>query len=375
MSRAARKIDQAAEAYERFHGEPPKKLVELRLPDKTVVGHKLGKMTAIAYRARRGGKTDEYLHEFASGAGPDIIIGPNGQSTYLAGGRYVVTDRGFEDMPLARKSNPAMLVVNPHELGSEPKRKAKMAKAKRNSKGQFVKAGARSKKRKTNPSPAPRKRRKTYGAASSSSRRTYAKRRKSNPIGGGRRSYGGKGKLDLAGLLKSGAMQGAGAVTVSVLYGLALKTFPQIPPQMKTGWWPAISKVALGLAGGVVISKHVNKYMGQNFAEGAITVAAVDVIRALLPKDVALAGIVDEAVYYPGLPNYYDGMGAMLTADEIDGMGAMLTADEIDGMGELVYVDDGDDLAAITSANLVDDMGSWAYGNYGAVGVGSGAYV
>ncbi len=343
-------MSRAAAAYTRFHGEPPKKTIRVQLPDDDLDGYRLGKVEAIAYRAKRGGRYDSYMHEFDNGAGPNLDVTADGQQLILTDGDYHVTDHGIEDLKM-----PALLVVNPHKLGSKPKHKVLNMTA-RNSKGQFVKGRGATKTRKSNPSPPKTKVKYITRAApvqapaarrSSSPKIVYVnpapvkrkRRYRHNPFRSSS-SKGLMGGINLIDLGVAGLSQATGAVATSAVFAMA-----PIPPVWKTGPAAVLVKIAMGVSMAVLISKFgkhsaaVRNY-AQNFAEGTITLAMVDWIKGALPKSVNL-GIVND-----------EGFGLVRQID--DGMALVQNRD-----GSFGYV---------TAANVVQDSGTMSgatiYQNY-----------
>ncbi|MES2367628.1 MAG: hypothetical protein V4563_17260 [Pseudomonadota bacterium] len=271
-------IDRAKRAYRNFRGVDPTEVVHARLPDKAVTAYHMGDVEGIMYKTERDGKTERYMHKFKGAAGPSLVVQDDGSQMYLTGGNYRVTERGIEDNKM-----PPMLIVNPRKRGTKAKkvvnpmavkrrRKATKTKRRNSTRTIVVRANPVSPLRVTR-----KRRRRAFAAAPVRTRRRYRR----NPIGG--RSMGGKGDIDLLGLLVAATIQGAGGVATSALFAML-----PIPANLKTGPFAGFVKASVGVAAGMVIAKFVNKKLGQSFAEGAITIAAFDTIKGYVPSNVPL---------------------------------------------------------------------------------------
>ena len=221
---------------------------------------------------------------------------------------------------------PALLIANPHKRGTKAKKVSKMAFARRrrrHSARRIVRANPIRRRRhraavRANPirrrrrrvyasnpvAPLRRRRRKSYARNPIARTRSHGARRyRRNPIGSGR------GNLDLKALIMPALMQGAGAVATSIVVG-----YLPLPSNLKTGSMLGATKAITGLALGWVVAKFVNKRLGQNLAEGALTVAAYDAINGVA----ANAGI-SMAAMYPGMgAMYHPGMGWTTGAQTAD---------------------------------------------------------
>jgi len=302
--------DRDVKAYEDFRGFAPDEIVEDYLPDEDVSGWHMGDVDGIAYTTFRDNETQRYYHKFKKKAAPSLIAAEDGKQLYLTGGNYRVTDRGIED----NKLMPALLVANPHKRGTRKKKVNPMALFKRRRKRRtaarhVVRANPIRRRRKTshrrravvvhaNPVRRLRRRRKSYARnpiARVHTRRAVSRRRRRNPIG-----LGGKGSLDIKALIMPAIMQGAGAVATSIAVG-----YLPLPANLKSGSMLGLTKAVTGLAIGWVVAKFINKRLGQNFAEGALTVAAYDAINGVATN----AGVSMSAMY-PGMgAMYHPGMG------------------------------------------------------------------
>jgi len=94
---ATRGTGKSRRAYERFHGEPPKRQRRVYVPEPPEVGWELGRVLGIAYETVRDGQRLQYMHEFAAKSAPRLVISEDGRGMFLAGGKYRVTSRGIED--------------------------------------------------------------------------------------------------------------------------------------------------------------------------------------------------------------------------------------------------------------------------------------
>lgn len=286
-------MSKAARAYKQFRGMDPREVVSVPLPDKPVKSWHMGDVEGIMYKTERDGETQRYMHKFKGDAGPSLVVQDDGKQLYLTGGDYHVTERGIEDNMATFKKNPLMLVANPHKRGTkaksvkEPKKMAVHRRRKTATKRRHS-SGAKVIVVRSNPvSPLamfakPKRRRKTYRrnpvVRAAPVRHRGRRRYKRNPIG-----IGGKGDIDLIGLLFAASFQGAGGVATSILYAAL-----PVPENLKSGPFAGFVKASIGVAAGMVIAKFVNKKVGQLFAEGAITIAAYDTIKGYVPSTVPM---------------------------------------------------------------------------------------
>lgn len=301
----------AVEAYKRFHGDDPRFIDTFDLPDTRQNAYRLGRVEAIAYRAKRYGKWDSYIHEFDRKAGPELDVSDDGSQLYLTGGQYRVTDHGIEDDHM-----PPLLIANPSPPRSR-RCKPKVVYMQRNSKGQFMKRKkATSKPRRSNPAPvrvtrraAPKLRRSNPTPPVMQTRRSVAryKRRTPNP-----KSFLG---IDPLQLVLSGSSQAVGAVATSIAF-----SYLPLPAQWKTGAPGALAKIATGVALGALISKmgkgQKNVQMfAQNFAEGTFVLAAVEWIKGVLPTGVPM-GLIE----YTTPDGQIGYLSASQVVDDVDGI-------------------------------------------------------
>lgn len=188
-------------------------------------------------------------------------------------------------------------VMNPRRAKSRGKKRRRnpSMKLKRNSKGRFVKRASnpRRKKRRSharaaNPVKRRRKHSRSHARAANPrrKRRYHRKHRASNPRRAHRRKHRrsnprfnlGGVQNSAVGLLKEGAVGGAGALLNSVLLGFGL---PYLPTTMTTGYAldavRIVSATALAMAG-----KHFGGRMGEQAGKGAIAVAMYLLFRDIV---------------------------------------------------------------------------------------------
>lgn len=283
--------EKTIQAYEDFRGVSPDSVVEIPLPENDQNAWHMGTVEGIAYRTEREGETEHYFHEFKRDSGPDLIVDESGSKLHLTGGDFTVTDRGIED----NYTMPSLLVVNPHKRGEKKRKVSVMARRKRRSTAS--KAAPKTIIIRSNPAPKKRRKRSTgLRYAANPVRPLRRKRYRRNPIGGG-----GRGSLALGSMLVPAAMQGAGAVGVSLL----VRALP-IPANLKSGSLLGATKAAVGIGLGMLVAKFASKKFGQAIAEGALTIAVFDAVSGAVPK--SLGGNMGQI--------YQDEMGNLLSYDE-----------------------------------------------------------
>lgn len=271
----------AKRRFEDFTGAKPTRAYTADLDDRDRVGYRLGEMVGVAYEATRDGKKDQYFHRFKKQARPDLVVRSDGKQLYTIGGDYHVTERGIEDMP-------SMFVVNP-----SPRKRSKRRKASRGrtSTGQFTKNPTR--KRKAAPMARAktrrRKTRRTYARnpirrVARTMRRNPTRRRRSrriatrsfrrNPI---RLSGGGKGKINIGGMLMPAAMVGLGAVGAEMLMGVL-----PLPAMLTTGPQRYLTKGAISVGAGYLLARFGNRKAGEALAMGGLVIAFHDAIKSVI---------------------------------------------------------------------------------------------
>lgn len=200
-----------------------------------------------------------------------------------------------------------ILLLNPR-----PRRKAKKARrrnpspAQKRARAAFASA-ARARRATVAPNPSPRRRRARRRNPVATYRR--ATRRQRNPI-----NVGG-----IMGMVKQGAVMGAGAVVADMAYAQIAKFLPANlqagPGQITAG---SLVKLALTAAAGQMLSRATGG-MSRTAALGAIVVQTRDIVSGMVP-DVLMAGRLGYAVNAPVIP-YSGRVGAMQPAQ----LGAYVT--------------------------------------------------
>lgn len=238
-------------------------------------------------------------------------------------------------------------IMNPRQEGS------KMSKARRNSKGRFVKAT--SKKRRRNPkrrkhvakASAPRRRRRASTVRASAPRR---RRRRSHTVARRRRhrnprfSLAGIGRGIVPQLTQAG-IGAVGALGLDILIG-----YIPLPDVLKTGLPRHAVKIAGALGLGMVAGKVLGQKTGHAVANGALTVALYGLVKELAVKflpasipglaggdeynDVSL-GYMDSAPWIEDARAFNAGRDVNNVGAYMDGMGAYM--EENQGTG--AYMD------------------------------------
>lgn len=298
----------AINAFQDFTGEAPTKLTRSQLPDHDVTGWKMGPMVGVAYEARRDGQVKQYFHEFKKAARPNLVAQDDGRQLYIEGGRYKVTDRGIEDMPL-------LFAVNPSpRSGRKGSRKGKSTMARR--------ATSRRRRRTSQvaifkANPVRRRKRRTHhrARARSATRTVYMtnpRRRRRSSTGKrrvARRSFrrnptGGLAMGKLSALIMPAVGVGLGAIGAEVIMG-----YLPIPANLKTGVAREVTKGAVGIAAGWAIGKVLRQpRLGRFIQFGAVVIATHDAAKAFLAS---------RLTNVPGL----NGMGYARTIPGLNGMG------------------------------------------------------
>jgi len=321
----------AAKAFQAFSGHRPTGVKRARLPDTDVSGWRMGPVVGIAYEARRDGKTQQYFHEFAKPARPDLVSRDDGRQLFISGGNYTVTERGIEDVP-------ELFVVNPSaRRAAAPKRKAPMATARRKKNGQFMKGGAAPRRRAASfkANPAPRKRKRAAPKAARRATRQVAVFR-ANPAPRKRRTYKrnpiGKGFSGVGNLVIPAMGVGAGAVGSEIIMG-----YLPIPAGWKSGVMRHITKGGVGVAAGMLISKLFRqKKLGFYVAAGAIVIATHDAIKEFIANRLPMIEQSGFGQYVTPLASQFGGMGYINPAATTRFMGQYVAplASQFDGMSQ-----------------------------------------
>lgn len=287
----------AARAFEDFTGRRPTRVSRAPLTDQDVTGWGMGPLVGVAYEAVRDGKKEQYFHEFAPAARPNLVAREDGRQLFITGGKYTVTNRGIEDMP-------QLFIVNPQpRRAAAPKRKA-MAATKRNAKGRFVKgarAAAKPRRRaarqvaifRQNPAP---KRRRAARVAAPKRRRSF----KRNPSGRSLVGVMGLGKMILPAM-----GVGGGAVGSEILMG-----YLPIPAAWKTGVMRHVTKGAVGIAAGWGLAHFLKqKKLGFYVMAGAVVIATHDAIKEFIAAKMPSLETAAFGQYITPLPSQFGGMG------------------------------------------------------------------
>jgi hypothetical protein len=260
----APRIDKAKKAFEDFTGHKPKRVTRAQLDAADQAGWKLGQAVGVSYEATRDGETAKYYHEFKKSARPDLVSRDDGKQLYFTGGRYKVTDRGITDMP-------ALFVVNPSKRRKASKtRSAPVAKARRRRRSSAKRRSAPRQVVVMRANPTKRRRRRSVGFR----RNPIAARR--------RRSVRGlaAGGLSFGKMLMPAVGIGLGAVGAEIAMG-----YLPIPANLKTGVMRPITKGAVSIAGGMLISKVLKqKKLGEFFMLGGVIIAVHDFAKELIVK-------------------------------------------------------------------------------------------
>jgi len=263
----------AKKAFEDFSGHKATKSRVSKLPDRDVTGWEMGPVVGIAYEAKRDGKRTKYFHEFKKAARPALVAKDDGSQLYIDGGKYKVTDRGIEDMP-------ALFVVNPSARKAAKKGKAPMARRRRK---------ASTRRRATRQvavfraNPVRRRRRRARATFARNPiirrrRRSTVRRYARNPIGRRRRSAMAGGALNFGKMLLPAIGIGIGAVGAEVIMG-----YLPVPANFKTGVLRHVTKGAVAIAAGLLISKFLKqKKIGNAIALGGVVIAAHDALKEVI---------------------------------------------------------------------------------------------
>ena len=237
-------------------------------------------------------------------------------------------------------------VMNPRRARKKRRTKRSTSSMKRNKKGRFVKRASnprkrrRAKHRASNPrkrrrvkhrasNPRKRRRHRKHAARASNPRRRRrhnprrhrAHRRRSNP----RFSLGGI-QSGAVGLLKEGAVGGAGALVNAVLLGYAL---PLLPATMTTGY--ALDAVRIVSATVMaMLGKRFGGHYGETAGKGAIAVAMYlllrDVVVSMAPtlplgdyEEISIDSTSDQIGAYMDPAQRLAGVGAYMSGFLPDG--------------------------------------------------------
>jgi len=200
-----------------------------------------------------------------------------------------------------------LMLINPAKRPSK-RRKASPAQLRALAKGRATR-----KRNSLATNPAPRRRRRASLRAVS--RRT-SRRVRRNPIG----------MTGIMGSIMSAFQGGAGAVGVNAVFNLL-----PLPASMKTGMAVPAVKMALAVGLGMVAKPVLGRAAGK-MAEGAMTVAAFDLIQSFMPASMGGSSVAGLGYMSPGMNAGGNMLPNMSVPNSFAGMG-----EYVSGMGEYVY--------------------------------------
>lgn len=104
-------MESAMRRYQRFSGHRGELIARLRpssvrgilTGDKKAVVIAIGTLDFVGYTTKRDGKTESYIHRFASSARPLLASSHDGRSLLILGGGYRFTERGIVDTTRRRR--------------------------------------------------------------------------------------------------------------------------------------------------------------------------------------------------------------------------------------------------------------------------------
>jgi hypothetical protein len=124
-----------------------------------------------------------------------------------------------------------------------------------------------------------------------------------------------------------GAVQGAvGAVGVNAVFNML-----PLPATLKTGMAASATKMALAVGLGMLAKPMLGRAAGK-MAEGAMTVAAFDVVNGLIPATMGGSSVAGLGYMSPGMVAGGSMLPNMSVPNSFAGMG-----EYVSGMGEYVY--------------------------------------
>lgn len=254
----------ASRAFEDFTGRKPRNVTVEDLDDHPVAGWEMGPLVGVAYEAVRDGERARYFHEFAKSSRPRLVARDDGRKLYIAGGRYRVTERGVEDMPIP------LFVVNPKRRKGKTMAKRKSTARRRGSAVVVVRQNPARKRRRT------AKRRASGFLANPRRRGRTTNRRRSYRRNPSMRA----GSEKLMNLMVPAAGIGLGAIGSEILVG-----YLPLPAALKTGTMLYVTKGVVGIVAGLLIGTVLKqKRLGKYVAAGAVAIAVHDAGKALIVK-------------------------------------------------------------------------------------------
>ena len=201
-----------------------------------------------------------------------------------------------------------LMLINPRKR-SGARRKASPAQLRALAKGRATR-----KRNALASNPAPRRRRRSALRATS---RRVSRRVRRNPIG-------------MPGLMGSvmGAAQGAvGAIGVNAIFNML-----PLPATFKTGMAVPAVKMALAVGLGMMAKPVLGRAAGK-MAEGAMTVAAFDLINGMMPATMGGGSVAGLGYMSPGM----NAGGNMLPNNSVSNNAFAGVGEYVNGMGEYVY--------------------------------------
>lgn len=130
-----------------------------------------------------------------------------------------------------------------------------------------------------------RSRRKSPARRTTSVTRSVTRRYRRNPVG-----------RDIGKTFKKGAVGGMGALAVDVV----MQKLPMIPANLRTGIPGALTKGMVGVGVGMLVGNVMkNKRLGEELADGAVTVALYNAGKSAIGPQLGLSGY-DDLLGYTG---------------------------------------------------------------------------
>lgn len=97
-----RQLKEAVHLYQKFHGEVPKFVTQMRARARDKYLLQIGTLEGVMYSAKRDGVTKKYLHQFDRRSAPILASSYDGKQLYVIGGDYDFTEDGIVDRPNKR---------------------------------------------------------------------------------------------------------------------------------------------------------------------------------------------------------------------------------------------------------------------------------
>jgi hypothetical protein len=261
VSDADRQIGQAVKRFEAFHGfAPGPNQVGAVVQDGPGAGLVVGELQGVIYKAL--GEKTPYIHRFRAGTRPELAVSHTGKQSYIIGGDYEFTGRGFVDAPKkgTAKMPGQMLVINPL-----PKAKGtNMARTMSAKQKKYFGGGRRHHKKhrtitiraKRNPRPFSR------------ARAALSRRSGLGGLGGGTNM--------IRDIIEPAAIGAAGAFGIDYLWSQL-----PVPDTLQSGVPMGIAKIALSIGVGMAVGMVTNRRYGNMVALGGAVVAAANMVTDL----------------------------------------------------------------------------------------------